>query len=664
MGGCPVHTPEEDSGDDAEESKTRGTVGRRDFVKSALLIGGAGAVTSLDEVAGITTTVSAESADPITAAARLNRQHAWDAFEPVVGSGNTKPPENSMFLLLEYEGSGEPSPGHRRQVEAALSGLEDAFEWGPSGLLCTMAYSASYFGRFEASLPPGAAPDDAETVAETVEAFTDLAETNDDIQPDTADAMLLLASDNEANLLAAEAALWGDSNEISLDGTFEGVFEQPTAWPDRRVGFLGSEFQNRTDEYDDDIPDLDEEQIPDSAPLSMGFVAGFGASMPEEDAVTLTADQRFPNPEIDATEVPTDLDYVGEVGERDPGMFAQGTLKHFAHLEIDLASWYDNDDDRRRHQMYSPYHTETETRAQGGEKPGSGLVESAPDRQNTVGPDADEDAPEKTTLEYADETERTAAGEDEEMLPRDEDGDPVPTAGHSQKAARARYDVDGDGNLEQPVLRRDWDALKSDSPDTAGYLFNVPMRFNESAYSMLDANYNVGFTSLDGGIDHDPVDNDRIRERSGIAPFMTATRRGNWLVPPITLRALPTPRAASASLDVEVSEDEYRVAVEEIDASGTLDAETVQFGGVETVNQARGARPVDVSKRRGRTVFTFDAEDVALSTGDRGKLFAKTNGRLEPVAGTAVVPDAEPEPGTGRTNWKSHDGSDSTTIRR
>jgi hypothetical protein len=33
------------------------------------------------------------------------------------------------------------------------------------------------------------------------------------------------------------------------------------------------------------------------------------------------------------------------------------------------------------------------------------------------------------------------------------------------------------------------------------YIFNVPLRFEESIYSLLDATYNVGFTSLDGGVD-------------------------------------------------------------------------------------------------------------------------------------------------------------------
>jgi len=672
MGRCPVHSPGEGSDrDDANSSGGNSVeqngkhVRRREFVKSALLIGGASAVGSLESAAGITTNVRAQETEPIDAGMRLNRQHAWDAFEPVVGSGNTKPPENSLCLLLEYRGEGEPDPDHRRQVEVTLDEIERHFEWNHEGVLFTMAYSASYFDRFEEDPPAGAAPDDAETVAETVEELTDLAGTNDDVEPDTADAMLLLASDNEANLLTAEAALWGESDDVTFEETFEGVFGKPGSWPDRRVGSLGGAFQEKRDEYENEVlAGFEEEQIPEESPLSMGFVAGFGASMPEEDNVTLRQGQRFPGPDIDAADVPTDLAYVGEVGERDPGVFAGGTLKHFAHLEIDLSGWYgDNDADTRRHQMYSPYHTEGETNARGGDQPGSGLTEDDPDDPNAVGPDADRETPRKTTLEYADETEATAAGEDGEVLAVDQEGDPIPTAGHSQKAARARYDADGDGELEQPVLRRDWDLitpLENGDGETGGYLFNVPMRFEESIYSLLDANYNVGFTSLDGGFDHDPVDNDDIEDRNGIAPHMTATRRGNWLVPPITLRALPHPRGAAAAVDIDTDGEVYTVELEGVgrtDGDGGVDPETVQFGSAGAVNRARGVAPSGVERRNGTVTFEFDAAETELEAGDTAKLFLKTEDTRKPLTGTGEIPDAGTEESDDETGGSDDAGA-------
>jgi len=643
MSGCPFHTTDDEPDDEDAESvskqandQQRGSVSRRDFVKSALLIGGTGAVESLGDVAGITTNVRAAESEPISAQARWNRQHAWDAVEKLTASGNTKPPDNSLFLMLDYQREGTPSPGHRRQIETALTEIERTFSWDPDGVLFTMAYSASYFDRFDEDLPEGAAPDDAETVAETVEALTDLADTNDDITPDTYDAMLLLASDNEANLLDVEAALWGESDTLDFEGTFEGIFERPTGWPDRRVGFLGPAFQDKEAEFEERF--TDGEDIPDKSPLSMGFIAGFGDSMPPEENITLKDGQTFPFPGAENSEdVPTHLDYVGDVGERGPGVFAQGTLKHFSHLEIDLANWYDdesaeneNSDDRRRHQMYSPYHDENETNAMGGDKPGSGLTDSnVSDRDNDVGPDDDK----KSVLEYAEQTRATAAGTDGDAETE------TPTAGHSQKVARARYKIDGE-NTEQPVLRRDWDAITPVNGDeTSGYLFNVPMRFNESVYSMLDANYNIEFTSLDGGIDHDSVENETIKKRSGIAPYMTATRRGNWLVPPITVRALPYPRAEDATISVEENQGQsetYAVEVSGVDrAGGVIDPETVRFGPVEVVNKGGGAEPTSVS-RRGKSI-TFEFQATGLSAGDQVKLFGKKQGTRKPVTGQAQV---------------------------
>jgi hypothetical protein len=649
-GGCPFHSSSGDSGDDEGEdaddgaaegappdgSRRRGrpTVGRRAFARSALLVGGAGALGSLERLAGVTPTARAAGSDPVGAGERLNRQHAWDAVEPTAASGNSAQPPHSLVLMLDYVGDGEPSPGHRREVEAALTGIERQFAWHPDGVLFTIGYSAGYFDRFEADPPAGAAPDAQETVVETVVDLTDLADTNTDATvPDRYDAVLLLASANEANLLATEAALWGDDDlDVSFEGTFEGVFERPDGWPDRRVGFAGPAFQEREAEYEAQFLD-GEDAVPDESPLSMGFVAGFGESVPGEEVVTLRRGQRFPGPDVDAAAVP-DLPYVGEVGTRDPGVFAQGTLKHLSYLELDLAAWYGEDggdgaedgDDQRRHQMYSPYHGEAETEARGGDRPGSGLTDPDADDPNRVAPDADAyDVP-----AYADRTPETAAGETSAEA---ETGQP--TVGHSQKTARARYDVDGTGP-EQPVLRRDWDAIASVEGDreAAGYVFNVPMRFNESIYTLLDATYNVAFTSLDGRTEHEAVDAEGLADRNGIAPYMTATRRGNWLVPPITVRALPYPRAADASLSVRRADGQYLVTVSREDrAGGRLDPDTARFGSPERVNRARGVAAAGVSSRGGTTTFAFPVDGTGLSGGDTARFVAKTRGTRRPVAG-------------------------------
>lgn len=642
MSECPFHSG--DSDESSNESTNNGgeqksSIGRRDFVQSALLIGGASAVGTLGSVAGITTNVRAEDdteeVEPISPSARLNRQHAWNTYESITGTGHTVPPANSMFLFLDYLEDGEPTPAHQREVGEALTEIERHFDWKSDGVMFTMAYSASYFDRFDETLPPGAAPDRPQEVAKTVTDITELADTNNDITPDTYDAVLLLASENEANLLAVESALWGndDSLDISFSATFEEIFTKPTGWPERRVGFAGPEFQEKETEYEDRF--LEEDQsIPDKAPLSMGFVAGFGGSIPEEEIVTLKQGQEFPSSTTDPSNVP-DLDYVGDTGTRDPGMFAQGTLKHVSHLKLDLDAWYAEGEDQRRHQMYSPFHTQDETRAKSGEKPGSGLA------ADEMGPADGPDQNSKTVREYAAEVEATATGD--ETAETD-----APTVGHSQKTARSRYDIDGDGEPEQPVLRRDWDNIAPVAPDgadAAGYHFNVPMRFNESIYTLLDSTYNIEFTSLDGRIDHQSVDNDAIQDRNGIAPFMSATRRGNWLVPPITLRALPPARAEDASISVEVDDETTHV----VKITGTeqktpkFDSETVRYGYPKHVNKAGGATPTDVTRRDGTLRFTFDFPntEAAPTDGDMVKLFGKQKESIKPVSGVTTL-DTEP----------------------
>jgi dye decolorizing peroxidase len=528
---CPFHSDDEGEQTDDQSAtgeRTRGGLSRRSFVQSALLIGGAGGLSGLASAADITPSTRGPErggGSRVGAAARANRQHAWDAFEPEAPTGNTVQPASSLVLTLDYLGDGEPAPGDRRQVETALRELERHFGWHAEGLLFTIAYSASYFQRFEGDPPEGAAPWQAERVVEAASRITPY-----DPEPDTADAVVVVASENPANTLAAEAALWGEDGEgvPDFEATFEGVFERPETWPDRRVGEAGPEFQNTEAEYEEFL--ADGQDIPDESPLSMGFVAGFDESIPGEDAVTLTRDQRFPGPGVAEEAVPTDLSYVGEVGPRDPGVFAQGTLKHLSYLTIDLAEWYDADRDRRRHQMYSPYHGADETTSN-DEKPGNELTTgergNGPGTADLVARDDADTQADGGEVVYGERVPETATEGTERT-------DGTPTLAHSQKASRARYDVDGDGAVEQPCLRRDWDGIRPETGEygrRAGYHFNVPMRYNESIFTLLDANYGPEFRSLDGRVDHSEVDADGATtgdgRRNGLVPFMEATRRSN-----------------------------------------------------------------------------------------------------------------------------------------
>jgi len=630
--GCPFHdkseTTTESSGEDteqpatdrAESIETRG-VDRRTFVKSALAIGGVGAVIQLDDVAGMSSNTSDEERRTITAGERLNRQHAWDAFEDAAASIHTKPPHHGLFLFLNYASDGEPTPEHRERVEGALEEIEKAFDWHSKGVLFTMAYSADYFDRFEEDPPTGAAPWEQETVVDHAEQVT----TDDpgSFEPEDHEALLLLASDNVANLLAVEEALWGNDDEldVSFAETFEGIFERPREFPSRRVGFLGPELPK--DRYDTEL-DID---VPDGAPLSMGFIAGFDASQPFEDAVTLRADQQFPNASVDPADVPTDREYVGEVGERDPDIFAQGTLKHVSHITLDLEEWYDRSHEERRQDMYSPFHTESDVGDVGenltsyqDREPGAEGHDDGTEVDDLAARDPDQEDYATRAPETA--TEGTELTDDEGVL------------GHSQKAARARYDVNDNEELVPPVLRRDWDGITTSLDVESSYHFNIPMRFNESAMSLFEANYKLNFESLDGRIDHSDVDESQRPDRNGIAPFMQATRRGHFLVPPIKLRALPHPQPRTVDIEVEEREDTFVV---EVDADpGEIEDSTVEFGRVRDVNRAQGATPIERYTRGGNVQYVFEGEavDSRIYSENTVRLFAKRRSDHRPVVGS------------------------------
>jgi dye decolorizing peroxidase len=366
--GCPFR----DEGElDASDSQRRGDVtdsrgadrrdrgiDRRSFVKSALAIGGAGALSTVTGLYGMPDAVSAEGTDWISARARDNRQHAWDGFETNTSVGGVSAhPSHHVTLHLDYAAGGTPSPDHRREVEAALREVERHFEWSSEGVLFTVGYSPNYFDRFEADLPDGLSPK-GKVVKPGLLRPEQLIDTpgvtlgHEDPAPDEAEVCLHFASNNAQNIMAAEELLWGgavevDGETLSFDATVAGILEtagegsgKPTEFPYRRVGFSGHE--NISENLEGDT-DFDPERIPDDAELMMGFNDLYRNSIPREDNATILEDQRLVEP-------------------HPPGQFAQGTVQHVSKLDIDLDRFYDrNDEQRRRELMFSADHNEENT---------------------------------------------------------------------------------------------------------------------------------------------------------------------------------------------------------------------------------------------------------------------------------------------------------------
>jgi hypothetical protein len=246
------------------------------------------------------------------------RQHAWGQYIVHDAHGNTVLPEHQVLLFLDYQRSVPPTDEERETVETALRTLERAYQRGTGGdisasinegLITMLGYSPTYFDRFDADLPGDI---DLQRPEEVLSAVGE-----DSEKADHYDALLWLTADFGSIVLSAEEALFGELdvvNGVTVETTFEGIFERA----ERRTGVVGKGLPAEK---------LDEERIPEHAPLSMGYKSGFRDSLPPEDNATITG-----------------------------GPFDQATTGLAARLRIELGRWYDNDDETRDDLMFSPEH--------------------------------------------------------------------------------------------------------------------------------------------------------------------------------------------------------------------------------------------------------------------------------------------------------------------
>jgi len=360
-------------------------IGRREFVATAVAIGGTSALSACQErerelVGTESDGVDGSSATPTGTDSEFDlsvpsgnpdalskRQHAWNYAVVHDAHGNTVIPQQQLVLGLSYEGSSPPTEAEREQVEGALRTLETAFQWGtggnPSasftqGLLFMLGYSATYFER------TGGVPEQLIPAEDVLREVGEDPEKADDF-----DAILLMNSDIGSVVMAAEAALFGEIetiNGVEVTDSFEGVFSKAG----RRTGMVGKGIPA-------DV--LDNDSIPESAPLSMGFKSGYRDSQPSEDRITIRE-----------------------------GPFAGGTTMALSRLGIDLDRWYDQSHDERAAEMFCPAHG-TDEIGEIGEKLGA---ESGITEENA-----------ESVEEYAEEygrvghTQKVARARDEEFVP-------------------------------------------------------------------------------------------------------------------------------------------------------------------------------------------------------------------------------------------------------
>jgi hypothetical protein len=182
------------------------------------------------------------------------------------------------------------------------------------------------------------------------------------------------------------------------------------------------------------------------------------------------------------------------------GPFAGGTTKHVSRLRQRLDDWYGEQSyDERVAELFSPRHA------------AEGLVEG-------VGANLGADSG-VTDVDAAEIREQAEA---------------FGRVGHAQKAARANRDADGNVKL----LRRH---CESDDDGVASLHFPSLQRRIADFEAVREAM---------NGADLTDVPTIRQRVNNGILEYVFVRNRGNFLVPPRPLRALPTPGGDVPGLDV------------------------------------------------------------------------------------------------------------------
>lgn len=344
--------------------ETREGYDRRQFLKAAVATGGVAALSACLDVTD--DPVPAGVDDPATLP---ERQHAWNDRVRTDDHGNVKLPRHQSLVYLNLDSEGPPTDVDREVIRDALRTLDRAYERSNDGLIFSIAYSPAYFERFDASLPEELDLPPPRRLSPFEEpAF------------DTQDALLHLASDRADVVLAAEAALTGEREEANGVAVDAPLTDAMTV-ADRRSGFVGSGMPAERQDVAG-IPDSN--PVPETAPMFMGFKAGFRGNQATEDYVTI-----------------------------DSGPFTGGTTKHVTRLRQRLADWYGEQDfEQRVAELFSPAHA------------ADGLVEGVGKNlgsDNGLRPEMIE-----SVREHAREFGRV---------------------GHAQKAARANRDSEGNVRL-------------------------------------------------------------------------------------------------------------------------------------------------------------------------------------------------------------------------
>ncbi|MCG1002834.1 MULTISPECIES: hypothetical protein [Halobacterium] len=279
---------------------------RRDVLKAAVAAGSTAALAACVDLA------PDDSPPRGSPESKPARQHAWNDHVRTDDAGNVELPRHQTLLYLSLDRTGPPTEGDRETVADALAALGEAYEWSSDGLLFSVAYSPSYFERFDTDLKGVDLPR-----PEPLSPF-------ESPEFDTQDALVHLASDRADVVLEAEHALTGRTK--TANGVNATALTDAFSVESRRTGFVGAGLP--ADHQDaEGIPES--KPVPEESPLFMGFAAGFRENQATEDYVTLQS-----------------------------GPFAGGTTKVVSNLRQRLDDWYGEQGyDERVMELFSPGHT-------------------------------------------------------------------------------------------------------------------------------------------------------------------------------------------------------------------------------------------------------------------------------------------------------------------
>ena len=311
-------------------------VSRREFVKAAVAIGGASALSACMS-RGNDPDLQQGPSDLSTLP---TRQHAWNEFLALDDNDNHLGPRHRVLLYLRYANNGTPTEKDRRTVEQALRNVERAYPHSHDGLLFTVSYSPAYFDRFDTQLPRS-------VDLQKPKALTPF----EDPKLDRPDAVVHLASDYGEVVLGTEEALLGNKdtlNGVDIETTIDRVFDRI----DRRTGFVGDGLPAENQDVEG-IPDSG--PVPDDAPLYMGFKSGFDKNQATEEDVTIQS-----------------------------GPFEGGTTQQISTIKLHLDQWYEQDSRSQRvGKMFCPAHADSGTVEGDGDNLGqsSKMDQCAPAKQ-------------------------------------------------------------------------------------------------------------------------------------------------------------------------------------------------------------------------------------------------------------------------------------------